>query len=111
FDNEKITFLGGNQSQAGQISSPAQGLAMSDITYAGGTVSVSISYNDAIRAPSAQIVIVRNPINNSLVTAGIEGDILNPTLNARFVVNIYDATEQSRTGTPGSRPLSATSWV
>jgi hypothetical protein len=111
FETSRIIFQGGRVPQPGQISTPAAGLAMSDATYSGGGISALIKYKDAERAPSVQLVLFRNPIDNSMVAAGIEGDLFNDTLNTRFVVNILDTSEGYRTGSIEFHPVASTYWV
>jgi hypothetical protein len=110
FDADKIRFQGGRVPQTGQISTPAEGLAMSDVFYSGGKMSALVKYEKAQWAPATELVLFRNPADNSIVTAGIEGDPFAETLNARFVVNIFDASQAYKTGT-GFRPIAWTYWV
>src|SRR5437588_12562178 len=67
FHGEPVTVAGA----ANPIGSV--GLAMSDAVYAGGTIVARIGYEKAKSIPSVQIVLARNPLDNSILTAGIEG--------------------------------------
>jgi len=83
------------------------GLAMCDAYFSGGKLIMKISYSDVPTIPSVQFVLFRNPLDNSFLTAGLDGGILPENKTSRFIVAQYDATAKPA----AIRELSATPWV
>src|SRR2546423_509568 len=110
FEPGKVIFPGGTVPNRGQESVPADGLAMSDITYSGGTITALAKYQDAKRIPSIQIVLFRNPFDNSIITAGLEGELPRP-LKGRYAINVFDARERNIDIRAGFRALHSTAFV
>ena len=75
---------------------PALGVVMSDLTFSGGAITMTVGYQDAPAIPSAQIVIYRNPENNSFLSAGIDGGFVTEATKAQFLISTYDGTQGGR---------------
>jgi hypothetical protein len=97
FENDQVHFRGNLREIEGQASIPGDGLAMCDLVYSGGTICATVAYSNVLEAPWAQIVLFRNPIDNSLVTAGLQGAIGSGSPHARFIVYVYDARDRDQT--------------
>ncbi|HUW57972.1 MAG TPA: hypothetical protein VMZ92_15125, partial [Planctomycetota bacterium] len=105
---QPIKFIGSiyTDSQS-QQQAPRMGLAMCDVGFSGGTISVAVDYQGAPAIPSAQIVVYRNAETNSFLSAGIDGGFVTQGTTAQFLITSFEGGK----GGPGFSRLAGTQFV
>jgi hypothetical protein len=125
FDSNGITFhgevytrpassLGSSSSSTGdgeegeeEYHQVGAGLAMSDVRFSGGSIDASFAWADAQTFPSVQIVIRRNSLDGSMITAGVSGSGVGRRHSSKFIIRSFDGSEE----TGGWETLAETSAV
>ncbi|HLL89864.1 MAG TPA: hypothetical protein VK324_11220 [Tepidisphaeraceae bacterium] len=68
------------------------GLAMSDVGFTGGSITMDVEWSEVSAFPTAQIVVFRNTLDDSQISVGIDGSAIGKPLASRFVIDLYDAS-------------------
>lgn len=80
---------------------------MSDVMFSGGSIAMKVTYENAAVIPSVQFVLFRNPLDDSLVSGGLDGGFRASGEEARYILATYDASVKPA----ALRNLAETAWV
>ena len=72
---------------------PRLGMAMSDARFSGGSIELAFEWSSEVETfPSLQVVTYRNTLDDSTISAGLEGSAVGLPVSSRFVIQVFDAS-------------------